>query len=202
MTIFSKIISFLFHPLLIPLAGFYLMFNSNSALSVIEPDLKFYIYILVLFTTVLFPLMAIPVLIAFGAVKNIQMEDHRERVLPLLITAFGYAAGYFILTQVPFIDPFIRYFLLSASIAIIISALVSIKWQISIHLTGIGGLLGTLLALAFKYQVNIILPIMIIILITGLLGTARLYLAAHNGTQVLAGFSVGLITALTVLLGF
>ena len=47
MKVIAKIISYLFHPLLAPIFGIYIILNSISYLSAIPPDAKLWLYILV-----------------------------------------------------------------------------------------------------------------------------------------------------------
>ena len=56
---------------------------------------------------------------------------------------------------------------------------------------GIGGLLALAFILSFKLMVNIQIVIMLLILISGVIGTARMVLKAHNSIQIYTGFLLG-----------
>jgi membrane-associated phospholipid phosphatase len=75
---------------------------------------------------------------------------------------------------------------------IILSSIISLKWKISIHLAGLGGILGAIMALSFRFGLNPVLWIIGIILISGLVGTSRMLLGKHNLSQIIAGFFLGL----------
>lgn len=58
-------------------------------------------------------------------------------------------------------------------------------------MAAIGGLSGTLFGLSFRSGVNPVYPIVIVVLISGLVGTARLILNKHSIWQLLAGYGLG-----------
>jgi membrane-associated phospholipid phosphatase len=65
---------------------------------------------------------------------------------------------------------------------------------------GMGGLVGTFLGLALRYQVDALQLVSALVLLSGLVGYARLRLNAHTPAQVYAGFlsGVALLTAVVV----
>jgi membrane-associated phospholipid phosphatase len=77
------------------------------------------------------------------------------------------------------------------------------SWKISIHMVGIGGLLGAVLALTtYHYPMDALILLCSIILIAGGLASARLWLGAHTKGQVYAGFAVGFCSVfLNIVLG-
>ena len=119
------------------------------------------------------------------------MDKHTDRILPLLFTAVYYYVGYYLLGNFN-IFPVIRVFLIASVLIIITLLLISFKWKISNHMAGVGGITGTIIAVSFRMGINPVLLISAIILVAGLVGTARLYLGKHTLAQVLAGFTLGL----------
>jgi len=84
-------------------------------------------------------------------------------------------------------------FLLGSCLVLLILFAITIKWKISGHGAGMGGLLGAVLALTFKYGINLLWPIIVVILISGAVGSSRIYLKKHTPMQVYAGFSVSVL---------
>jgi membrane-associated phospholipid phosphatase len=69
-----------------------------------------------------------------------------------------------------------------------------LKWKISAHLTGIGGLLGGVCSFALYYS-TLPLGLVITILTASLiLMYARLYLHAHTPLQVVCGLLLGILS--------
>ena len=67
---------------------------------------------------------------------------------------------------------------------------------------GIGGIVGAILGLSFRLMIDLSLIISLLILCAGAVGYARLSLEAHNPAQVYAGFFLGLISELILLMYF
>jgi len=60
-------------------------------------------------------------------------------------------------------------------------------------MASIGGLAGTVFALSFKTGINPLLIIIMVVLISGVVGTARLLLNKHNLAQLTAGYGLGFL---------
>ncbi|MFA8433960.1 MAG: PAP2 family protein [Marinifilaceae bacterium] len=197
---FARLISGMFHPMLMPLFGLFIIFHSGSFLDMTPLGIKRMIYLIVLVSTVLLPLSILPLLKMQKIITGFGMPTHRERVLPLLFSAIFYYFGYFLLKRLP-ISSVIQDFQLAAIIAILMVMLVSMKWKISLHMTGIGGLLGLIIAMTILYSASLRIVFVLAILAAGILGTARLRLNVHTPAQVYSGLGLGFVTILlTVLL--
>jgi len=161
-------------------------------MSAIVPDAKILLYILVFTTTFAFPGITLLFLHWQKVISNIQLEDKKERMMPLIATLMFYYLGYYILGTNN-VSGLLRAFFLGAIISLTLTFFVNIFWKISAHLIGIGGIVGLILAMSFRLHANLLPFLMIIILLAGLLGTARVVLKSHNPLQVIAGFYLGLI---------
>jgi len=197
---FAKTLSYLFHPLLMPLLGVIFIFYSGSYVSFLPEDVKRLILLVVAANTLGLPLIMMPIFIQFGAIKSFAMETNKERILPLTFTLIPYVLSVYFLIKLPI--PFvIASFMLGASLAIVSCLIISFWWKISIHLVGIGGMVGFLIAFSIRLFTDVLPFLLVAVLITGLLASARLYLKAHNPPQVLVGFIVGFLIMLLVILG-
>ena len=58
-------------------------------------------------------------------------------------------------------------------------------------MAAIGGLTGTIFALSFRSGTNPLYTLLIVVLISGLVGTARLVLNKHNMAEIVAGYGLG-----------
>lgn len=195
-----KTLSYIFHPVFMPLLGVLLIFSmSHFALLPIESK-KAIIY-LVAIVTVFFPLAIIPVLYFQRLISGAEMPEKRERLLPMFLTAVFYYFAYFLLHR--YAAPVLfQHFLLAVFISVCLAAFINIAWKISIHMIGIGGLIGLLSAMSNVYGMHVNWMLMSLILIAGLIGTARLYLKEHNALQVYGGFLLGYVIIFTVLVLF
>ncbi|MBR8534749.1 PAP2 family protein [Carboxylicivirga sediminis] len=191
MRTFSKIISTVFHPMLIPTLGLFLIFNIGGHFSYLPLDHKRIIYLIVFLSTCALPLSLMPLFMLLGVIKSIYMKNRQERILPTVFTGIFYCLGYFFLSRIPVVPSFIQSFMLATIIAIAIALLITLFWKISMHMIGIGGLTGALLALSFRFGLDIWILFSLAIIIAGMVGTARLYLKAHTPAQVHTGFILG-----------
>lgn len=154
-------------------------------------EIKKFVLIALFFSTCILPVLTISVM-ALNPRFNYRMDNHADRVLPLLFAAIYYYIGYFLLKSLH-IFPVIKIFLVASVILIVVLLVISIKWKISNHLAAIGAYTGTILAVSFRSGTNPVLLIIATVLVAGLVGTARIYLGKHTLLQVLAGYTLGLV---------
>ncbi len=186
----ATIISTLLHPMLMPTIGLLVIFNTQSHLTYIPFEYRRLIMIVVFISSCVLPLSIIPIFLQLGAIKSVYMENRRERILPLFMTAVFFALGYYFLKRL-MLPSFISLFFLGTLLSVVLSMGISFFWKISIHMVGIGGLLAALFVLAIKYGVNVNLWLVLVVSIAGLLGSMRLFLGQHTNNQVYAGFLLG-----------
>lgn len=186
----SLTISSLLHPLLIPTWGFLLLLVTPNPYRDLAFDYKAMLWVIVLVFTFIIPAIFIAALKHFKMIDSYQMYHHRERVIPMLIVFLSYFGCIYVLRK--FNAPTIFPLLMAVStISIALAGMISTVWKISAHLTAMGGLVASLIIVSHHLNENYSLLIGGIILITGIVGWARLYLDAHNKDQVLAGFVLG-----------
>jgi len=199
-TIISKIISVIFHPLLMPTYGLIIIFNSGTHYSLLPYEVKKLIYMLVAISNILIPISLIPFLINLKVVSDFSMQKGKERFIPLLITTLSFFFAYQVLHRLTIsMIGFIETMLLGTSILVFVCLLVSLKWKISAHLIGIGGLLGAIIFYSIIFFSNLFLIVIVLCLISGLVAFARLQLQAHSPAQVYAGFFTGFLGMISIL---
>lgn len=187
----AKILSLVFFPLLIPTYTLLIIFNINVYFSMIIPQLaKLQILGMVFLITFIFPLFMMILFQRIGIIKSLYMKTKEERTLPYLMTIIFYYLASYLLKQLQ-ISPIFYYFILGATFLIIITLIINFFWKISIHMIGIGGMLGTLMGLSFLWMIDIPFLIILLVLCSGITGFARLKLNAHNPAQVYSGFLLG-----------
>ena len=145
---------------------------------------------LALVGTFLFPAVFIFMLVKSGRISSLKMENPNERNWPLLLTTVIYGSCYYALhtTAVP---AFIQIFMLGATCSMALTLFINLRWKISLHTTGIGGFCGAFTALMLLGESANVFILAFAFIAAGLVGTARLYLQAHNETQIGIGFLLG-----------
>lgn len=198
--LFSKIVSVIFHPLLMPTYALIIIFNSGTHYSYIPTQAQRIIYVLVFLSTFLIPVSVIPFLLQLKLISGFQLKDRKDRIIPLFITAISYYFSYYLLNRLPFHVPqFIKILVLASAILIIINLFINLKWKISSHLIGISGLLALIFIYSIVYYADLLYVLVLITLISGTVAFARLKLNTHNPQQVYLGFLLGFLGMLIII---
>ena len=195
----TQLISIILHPMFMPLLSLHLTLLVLPSLAFTLSQNLLLIYGILVFSTMILPLVSIFWLMRKGKVSSLEMSNHKERSLPLFKTVIWMSFGYYLLQNLLFYTPILKAELLGAIIIILIAAIVSKYWKISLHLLGIGGVVGVFIALQIIHG-DFLYLLLFFILLSGLLGVARIKQKAHNYAQVYAGFLVGLSVELITLL--
>jgi hypothetical protein len=175
-----------------PTYAMLIIFNSGTHFSYMPFEIKKLVFILVILSTLVIPIAIIPFLINLKVVSDFTMEKGRERFFPFLVTAMAYYFAYQLLKNISLsMTGFIEIMLLASAMLVFFCLLVSLKWKISAHLTGIGGMMGAMIYFSLTFYVNSSLLIMVWSLIAGATAYARLQLNAHTPAQVYVGFISG-----------
>lgn len=194
MKLFLKIISYIFHPLLIPFAGTITYFIVTPKYSPLELQSGNILPIFIL--TVIIPIISFFILRNMGIVKSVFLPNMAERKYPLMI---GILLLLMVLIKVipnNYILELYFYFvgLIAASFASLL--LLFLKLKSSLHLMGMGSLLMFLISLSIHFEINITIAISLWTLATGLVATSRLFLHAHSRAEVLVGLLIGVVSQL------
>ena len=186
----SKVISIILHPIFMPLLAFYLSISLFPSIGFVITNYLNYIYSVLVISSIILPLISIFVLIKSGRVESIEMTHHYERPTPLFRTAFLIGLGYFLIENTLALSPILKSELLGAIIIMILAALISKYWKISLHMLGIGGLFGILISLNLLFG-GMEKIIILTLLISGILGISRIKEKAHSYKQIYSGFILG-----------
>ncbi|EAR02262.1 hypothetical protein [Maribacter sp. HTCC2170] len=194
MKFFQKAISYIFHPLFIPIAGTLAYFLITPKYSPLELQSGNILPIFIL--TVIIPIITFLILRNIGYVNSIQLPTIQERKYPLYINLVILLMIVYKVIPNNYIIELYFYFvgLIAATFATII--LLFFKVKSSMHLLGMGSLFMFLVNLSIHFEINITLALSLFILAIGLVSTSRLYLKAHTKAELILGFGIGLISQL------
>lgn len=193
---FTKIISTILHPIVIPTIGVMLYFLLVP--STISSNQKLSILSLIFVATYLIPLLILIVFKKLKFIKNYKTESIKERKLPvLLMIILFFLLGNTIDKQLILKDIALLFYASSLGL-ILIYILFYFKVKTSIHLLSLGISVGFFLVLSSIYSQSFTIVIIIIFLLAGLLASARLKLKAHNTKEVYLGFFIGILSTLSI----
>lgn len=189
----SQFISVFAHPLFIPLYSTWILFNSNNYLSyAISPKLQDFLYLLIFVITYVIPAGLTWILWQKGWVSSLELENKNERTLPLFLTLCCYIASIYFLIILP-IPRILGLTMIGASLALLFTILINLRWKISMHMIGAGGLMGLFYAFGRYFHFPSLQILLAISIVSGLIASARLYRGAHSPAQIYVGFGVGFL---------
>jgi hypothetical protein len=187
----ARIISVVFQPLLLSFYGIVILLNAETWMSyTVFPQLRYVLYMVVFVCTFLLPAMTVLMFLKKGMISSLEMHMKEERTWPYIVTLLFYIAGWFLLNKLP-LPRIFGNILMGGSLAIFIAFLINMKWKISIHMIGLGGLAGMFFAIAVLFKFDLVIPLIAIVAVAGITGTARLVLNAHTPSQIYTGFILG-----------
>ena len=189
----SRIISGIFNPFIIPFGGFLVLFLF-SYLRIMPFQYKLIVLAVVYCFTILMPMLTI---FLFQKINGwgIKELSHREkRFIPYILTIMAYVFCLLMMYKLN-LPRYMSGIILATLIAMVICIFINLKWKISEHMTGMGGVVGGLIAFSFLFNYNPVWWLCFFLLIAGMLGTSRIILKQHTLGQVLSGFVVGVICA-------
>jgi membrane-associated phospholipid phosphatase len=131
-----------------------------------------------------------------GNIRSLRLENRKDRLVPFFYISlfYGFTAYYFS-RQMMVSDVSESIFILTAAM-ILISAIITFFWKISIHSLGMGGASGFMLILAILYPDGPVHYLLILtVLFSGFVMMARLQLNAHSPQQVYWGYVLGLVVS-------
>lgn len=188
-------LSALLHPLLMPTILFaILLYFSPAVFGIANEAGQWRIVIGVFLSTFLMPFLSILLMFRVRSITSMTLDERNERFMPFLTTTLIYMiTTYLFLRQMQgFYTMIVVLGSITFSIALV--TFITVFWKISAHSVGICGMIGFLFGFYQKYADPMLFyPILVIILLAGLLMSARLYLNSHNPAQVFVGALLGLV---------
>jgi len=193
--IIAKILSVVLYPLFIPTYGIVLFCVAQAAHVASLPWIWVLIAIVgTLVLTCILPVTTIWIMMRRGVVKDLYIDDPRQRTMPYLYSCLGFGFWAYLLAETLHAPLFLVSIAIGATVAIGLVSIINRWWKISAHLTGMGGLLGGIMSYCLGIGAIPTWGTWVVLLgLSWLLMVARLRLDAHTGAQVSTGWLLGMI---------
>lgn len=197
MALLFRSISYLFHPLFVPIAGtaaYFIVTPKYTPLSLQSGNIL-PIFIL----TVIIPIICFFILKNLRLVQSAFLVNINERRYALLINIVILLM--IVLKVIPnnYVMEVYYYFIGLLTAVLSCFFLLFIRFKASLHVLGIASFLMYLIALSIHFELNIIVAISAFTLLCGLVATSRLFLNKNSKKEVIAGFMIGIISQLITL---
>lgn len=193
----ARVVSTIFTPFSIPFLAF-LILLLVSYLRMLPLTYKLIILGIVYTFTILTPSLAIFLYCKLNKLNTRDLTLRHHRYLPFLFTILSYTCCLVLMRKIN-IPWYMTGIIFAALFMQVICIIVNLKWKLSEHMAGAGAIIGGLLAFSSLFGYNPIWWLCLFILVTGMLGSARMILGHHTLSEVFGGFAVGLSCSLLVL---
>ena len=193
----ARITSIVFTPFSIPFLAFLVLFLF-SYLRIMPILYKGIVLGIVYCFTILTPTITIFLFRKINGFARQELSERKKRYVPILLTIISYVFCLLMMRKLNI--PWYMNGIIFVSLVIsIICILVNLKWKLSEHMAGMGGIIGGLVSFSALFSYNPVVWLCLFILIAGILGSARIVLGHHTLGEVLSGFVVGLVCSFLIL---
>ncbi len=193
----ARVISAIFTPFSIPFLAFLALFLF-SYLRIMPTQYKLIVLAIVYSFTILLPTLTIFLFRKINGFDLQEMNLRKRRYIPFLLTILSYVFCLLMMHRLN-IPWYMTAIILAALIVQVVCVVVNLKWKLSEHMAGMGCIVSGLVSFSALFGYNPVWWLCIVILIAGILGTARIILGHHSLGEVLFGFMVGFVCTLLVL---
>ena len=195
----SRIISVLFHPLLLATYLFGLLaFVFPIALDPLKEEGQLNFIFLIFCVTFLFPALNVGIFKTFGSIRTFAMKDRHERIIPFSFITILYIVVTYLFysrTRIGVEDNLLKFLIIVDALALV-GTVATYFYKVSMHSLAICGLIGILLPLnKISEQNALFYPTVITIALAGVVMSARLQLNVHTPREVMIGGVLGFTTS-------
>ena len=193
--VISKVISYIFHPLFIPVYLCWLVVQTQSYLFGVFSEWAKTMFIVrfgVIY--IMFPLVSVLLMKALGFVSSIHLPTQRDRIIPYVVCMVYYWWMWYLLNNQP---EYPREFLilsLAIFLACIGGLLANISIKISMHSIAAGVMAAFVMLLGLTQNINFAVYISVSIFLAGIICTARFIASDHTPREIYSGLLVGILS--------
>ncbi|MBL7137262.1 MAG: hypothetical protein ISS17_00620 [Bacteroidales bacterium] len=189
----ARILSLLFHPLLIPTYILVILLGLDTTFSVLLPlQMKLLVIGTILVTTFIFPLFILLIMFRLKIITSIYLPKREDRIFPLIALSIFYYLTFYLIKDI-YLPRYFQLFILGATLLTMVTLLVTLLYRISMHMTALGAVAGLFLGMAIASGGYALILLIGTIVISGLTGSARLKLNAHQPAEVYSGWLMGAV---------
>jgi hypothetical protein len=196
----ARIISYIFHPLFIPVYLSWFIVKTQSYLFVEFSEWGKTIFIGrfgVMY--IMFPLVSVLLMKALGFISSIQLKTQRDRIIPYIVCMIYYWWMWYVLHNQPEFPRQCVILSFSIFLASIGGLLANINIKISMHAMAAGIMASFVILLGFSQDINFGVYISIAILLAGVICTARFIDSNHTPKEIYIGLLVGVLSLLVAI---
>lgn len=191
----AQVVSYLFHPLFVPIIVVWMLLYLHPINYLLtDGGIRVRLMAMTFINTVLLPGFVVFLLWRLKFIPNMYLENRRDRIIPLNVVLIFYFWAFYIGRNLEAIPPAMQQWLLGVFIASCAAMFTNIFFKISLHTIAAG---GALLFFVLQARADLHWPLgwlAPVVVLAGLVGTARLLRSAHAPGEIYAGYLAGAIS--------
>ncbi len=187
----ARLISALFRPMYYSLVGFVILFTVTY-MQILPWRYKLWVLCSTYIFTIGLPILGIFLYRRLLGLTASQLRQRKARFWPYLICFLCYAV-YLRIMYVMHLPRFMCGIVVGALFIQGVCLLLNLRWKISMHSAGAGGIIGVLMAYSVVFSFNPVLWLCGAVLLNGMVMTSRMILRQHTLWQVWIGTFVGVV---------
>ncbi|TMI81841.1 MAG: hypothetical protein E6H10_10895 [Bacteroidetes bacterium] len=197
--VMAKIISYIFHPVFIPVYLCWFVVKTQSFLFAAFSPWEKTVFILrfgVMY--IMFPLVSVLLMKAVGFVTSFQLKTQRDRIIPYVVCMIYYWWMWYVLHNQSFPRAFT---ILSFAIffASIVGLMANISMKVSMHAMAAGIMAAFVIMIGFSQDISFGIYISLSILLTGIICTSRFIAGDHTPREIYGGLLLGILSLLVAI---
>ena len=193
----SRVVSAVFTPFSIPFLAYLVLFFLTY-LRMMPLSYKVIVLSVVYVFTIFLPTLAIFLFRKLNGFNRRDLLERRRRYVPFLLTISSYAFGLAMMYRMK-LPWYMVNILWAALVIMVVCVALNLRWKLSEHMAGAGAVIGGVVVFSSLFDYNPVWWLCFFILVSGVLGSARIILRHHTPGEVLTGFAVGLVCTVLVL---
>ncbi len=193
----ANFFSYIFHPAFVPIYVIaFFVYVHPAYFSGFSAKGKLQTVLISAVNLVFFPLLSILLLKALGFIDSIFLHTRKDRIVPYMASGIFFFWAYTVFKKQEMYPPIMATFILGVFLAASAALIANIYFKISMHAIGMGGWLGIFLVIAKENSMLMTWPIALVLLIAGVVCTARLLVSNHTQKDIYVGLAVGFVSQL------
>lgn len=187
----ARLLSALFRPMYYSLVGFVILFTVTY-MQILPWRYKLWVLCSTYIFTIGLPVLGIFLYRRLSCLTASQLRQRKARFWPYIISFVCYAV-YLRIMFVMHLPRFMCGIVVGALFIQGVCLLLNLRWKVSMHAAGAGGIIGALMAYSVVFAFNPVPWLCGAVLLDGMVMTSRMILRQHTLWQVWTGTFVGIV---------
>lgn len=189
---FAHLLSYIFHPLFVPLyVSLFLLYVHPSYFAGYDRYDKFWLPLRVSYATIFLPLFTVFLLWRLKFIGSIFLKTQKDRVIPYIISNIYFFWLFWVFKNDAGVPNVLTSFIFGIFIVSSAALIANVYFKISMHAIAMGGVLGLFVIILQQNTMLMTIPLCIVVLIAGLVCTARLIVSDHQPKEIYWGLFLG-----------